>query len=41
MANLYGDRKLSYYEIKIKVRQFSVANFWRLFEMNEITEDSV
>ena len=35
IANFQGDRKL-YYEIKVKKGQFSVANFWRLFEINGI-----
>ena len=40
IANFQGDRKLSYYEIKMKKWQFSVANFWWWFEINEIEWDN-
>ena len=40
IANFQGDRKLSYYEIKMKKWQFSVTNFWWWFEINEIEWDN-
>ena len=39
IASSKSDRKLLYYEIKMKKLQFSVVNFWQQFEVNGIAEE--
>ena len=40
IANFQDERKLLYYEIKMKKSQISVANFWRWFEINKTEWDN-
>ena len=41
IANFKGDRKLSYSEIEMKKRNFSVANSWEQFEADGIAEEKI